>query len=413
MLKQLLFLSLLMVLSLSAFGQQLLILNRMDTKDRTQKQEVKGVEFLAYPLTSEIIDLRDFKKHFPEVPELDYVKLQLPDMTAHKDSTVLLGFLKEGLGDSGALVILPVGDYDSDRPVIYVDKTMDRSYLNDDPPIQLSPSRRKAQVVLDDLGKQNSQREFFIYIPKSNAVSAEKQAIREQNREDRKAGKSGIPKDRFSIGLHILFGSSKLQYEYMNLDYGFPTWYEVYGTEKGLGANLTYNFPRFRIGVEANYQNLSFWSSYKFIRYDEEREVVNPTTGAVTQQDNILVLRNRDILPKHRLQWSLLAAYRIHLTKTMELQPRVTGGWFTYLPAKYTPERSSPEVWHSLTSTPFVEAGLDFDFKVAPDQAFTIGLSVLDTDFRPSGYFESTPHTDLETNWQAWRMSLGYRVGLK
>ena len=399
-------------LTAQAQQPQLLWLNRIDTKDRTVVTESKGVEFWAYPLTSDIIDLRDFKKHYPEVQEMDYIKVQLPDMSAHTDSMVLVGFLQEKTGDPGVLVILLAGDYGSNKPVIFVDRNLDQSYLNDDKPVRVTPGKQ-VRIELDDLGKKHKKREFFIYIPKSEPTPSEKQLARKAARLKKREENEAKIRDQFSLGLQVLMGNSKLTYSYLNLNYGYPTWYEVFGSEKGLGVNLTYNFPHFRIGVQVNHQHLSYWSSYKYVQHDAPTETWDPSAREWVRHENIVVDRNRDVLPQNRFQWSLVAAYRWHIFKNMEIQPRIAGGWFTYLPGKYTPEKTLLDETFNIPSTAFYDAGVDFDFSVAPNQAFTVGLSYMDSDFRPTGFFESTPHENLETNMRGFRASIGYRIGLK
>lgn len=398
----------------NVFAQQpqLLNLNRFDTKDRTKVTVESGLEFLAYPLTSDIVDLRDFKKHYPEVKEMDYLKLKLPDMTGHTDSTVLLGFLKENGSDPGMLVILIAGDYESESPVIFVDRTMDRSYLNDDKPIRMVPGTQQ-KVVLDDLGKKKKKREFYLYIPKTELTPKEKELARQAKRNSQKKDKKVKIKDQFSLGVQVMMGTQKMEYSYLNLNYGHPTWFEVHGSEKGLGFNLTYNFPRFRLGVQMNHQHLSYWSSYKFTRYDLPRDEYDAVNRTWVHFDNVLVDRNRDIMPKHRFQYGLLAAYRWQVGKNLEIQPRVTAGWFTYLPAKFTPDNRDLDEVYNVPSTPFVDAGIDFDFNVGNNQSFVFGLSYMDSDFRPTGFFEATPHENLKTNFRSTRATLGYRVGLK
>lgn len=383
------------------FSQQITIPQFYEDKIGNKSME-SNVEFYAYPYTSNQIDLRTFKKIYPTFEAPDYITIQAPDLSTNEGAMVLLGLLDRGKDGANSLVIWVAADYFSREVTFYIDRDMDRNYFNDGPAVTLKAGQRKQRVIIKPYGENSLSRELFLSVPRDQARKMIG-GVDEQKKQK--------ITNQFAIGGHAGFGSGSLTYEYDNLDTGFPAWYTVNMTEKDFGVNLSYNFSKFKVGLDATYQNIFYYTSYLNIRIDNPEIRIDPNTGRSTIVENVAVNRNKDIHAKNRIQWGLSVAYRIHIG-SVEIQPTILGGITTYLPDTYTPDFSFEEKAYAYSNGAFLEGGLRAEFATGNGGAFFLGIHANKTWWQPEGYFESLNHENLKTEFLIWKGLLGYRVAI-
>lgn len=373
-------------------------------EDKLGKETMEsGVDFYTYRYTSNKIDLRTFKKIYPHLEAPDYIEIEAPDLSENKGSMVLLGLLDGGRDQINSLVIWLAADYFNKEVTFFVDPNMDRNYYNDGPAIVLKPGQRKQRVTISPTGNEVLARDLFLQVPRDRAKLF--------GYGDSQRRKSKIS-HQLAIGIHAGFGSGRLEYDYDNLDTGFPSWYTVNVTEKDFGLNLTYNFPSFIVGVHATFQNIYHYTSYLNVRVDNPEYRIDPTSGREILIDNVDIKRNKDIHAKNRLQWGAMVAYRLHIGN-MEVQPLLVGGLTTYLPNSYTPDFSFEEQSYAYPSNPFLEGGLRAEFSTGNGGGFFLGMHANRTWWKPEGYFESLNQENLNIKFLVWKGVLGYRMAIR
>lgn len=372
-------------------------------EDKIGKQAMENsVEFYTYRYTSNKIDLRTFKRIYPQLQAPDFLEIEAPDLSDNEGAMVLLGLLDNGKDQVNSIVIWIAANYFSKEVTFFVDQNMDRNYYNDGPAIVLKPGQRKQRIKIVPKADNSSARDLFLQVPRDRA--------RLLGYGDSPSRKRKIS-NQLAVGIHAGFGSGRLEYDYDNLDTGFPTWYTVNVTEKDFGVNLTYNFPKFLLGINATFQNIFYYTSYLNIRVDNPEFRIDPFSGREILVDNVDIKRNKDIHAKNRIQWGLKAGYRFHVGN-MEIQPIVVGGITTYMPNAYTPDFSFEEEVFSYSSNPFLEGGLRAEFSTG-NGAFFLGVHGNRTWWEPEGYFESLNQENLNIRFMVWKGVLGYRMAIQ
>lgn len=364
-------------------------------------EQTQDIIFYQYPYLTVQVDLRDFKKKFPNLIAPDYLTIQPPELQTFQSLSIMMGLLSGEKQDSNALVVWIVGDYFSSEASFFIDKNMDRDYQNDGPPMLIKPGRTPKSVIIVQKGPPQKAHELFIQVPKK----AREKLVNPGNSQKLKIG------NQLSFGFNLGFGSGNFFYQYDNLEKGFPTWYTVNFSEKSLGLSLSYSFPHFRVGLSGILQNHFYYTSYLNIRYDHPEIRIDPNSGQRIKIDNVQVERNMDIHAKNRLQLGLVTAYRIHLKETMELQPVLGFGKVVYLAGEYVADRTSDEGAFNLPASNYLEGGLLFEVATGAHRAFYLGAFYNRVWWEPEGFFEIVPHENLENRVKSWRGQLGYRIG--
>ena len=373
-------------------------------EDKIGKQTMEStVDFYTYRYTSNKIDLRTFKKIYPNLEVPDFLEIEAPDLSENKGSMVLLGLLDNGKDQLNSIVVWIAANYFDKEVTFFVDPNMDRNYYNDGPAIVLKPGQRKKRIKVMPNGDETLARELYLQVPRDRAKLLGYGDTRSRKRKI---------SHQFAIGIHAGFGSGSLEYDYDNLDTGFPTWYTVNVTEKNVGLNLTYNLPNFTFGLNATFQNIFYYTSYLNIRVDNPEFRIEPNSGREILIDNVDIKRNKDIHSKNRIQWGLMAGYRFHI-RNMEIQPLIIGGMTTYMPGTYTPDFSLEEQTFEYGSNPFLVGGLRAEFATGNGGAFFLGVHGNYTWWDPEGYFESLNQKNLNIRFMIWKGVLGYRMAIR
>ncbi len=351
-------------------------------------------KFYSYPFLSENVDLKDFQQKYPSLALPDSFKIKLPNLEGILDTMLLLGFVKDHTTDPGLFVLLVVGNYNSPEVSFFIDANVDQNYLNDGAPTIVQAGAAPIYVQLHPAGKK--PRELGLSVPeRPNLIKLKLQELK----QDYKARMD----NKLSLGFALGAGTGKLIYQYHNIDLGFPTWYNVSLVEKDLRLSLSYNFHRFGVGVNANYSNLYYYTSYLNIRFDNPRGL---RTGVLTE-------RNIDRHARNRLQFGVSAAFRIFLSQFIELQPIFTYGRSSNFPKDYFLDtRPNKEVVYKLSPNPFLEYGIQMEFTTGAQRAFFLNIIRNQLRWRPDNFLEDLNFSNLKIKHLSWKFTLGYRFGL-
>ena len=94
-------------------AQTIIIPHQIDVDVNVEEGEekIESVIFFQYPYSSEVIDLKAFKRKFPKLKAPDNITIEAPDLSEFQTVHVLLGLLTEEKMDSNAIVIWLEGDY--------------------------------------------------------------------------------------------------------------------------------------------------------------------------------------------------------------------------------------------------------------------------------------------------------------
>lgn len=381
------------IVNLTAQEIQLVVPQQYGSKVEGKDIAIKEV-FYPYSFQSENVDLKDFREKHPNSKLPKSIKITLPNLEGMLDTLLLLGFIKANANDPGLFVLLVAGNYDSDEVSFFVDINLDQNYLNDGEPIIILAGAAPIYIQLHP--KDGEIRELGLSVPKRpDKIAAALQELKNQNKT-RIANKLSI-----SIGVGV--GPGKLAYQYDNVDVGFPSWYNVSFVEKDIRLSLNYNFPRFKIGLNANYTNIYYYTSYLNVRFAEPRGI----RSGVSTENNI------DQHAKNRIQVGVLAAYRIFLGRFAEVQPFVIYGKSKYLPGTYYADtRPNKEVVYDFPTNSYLEYGAQMDFTVGRENAFFLSVLRSQLWWKPDSFLENLNFSNLETKYFSWKFSLGYRFAL-
>ncbi len=400
LMKNLLFF-LLLVISIGKLDAQIwAIPNQYDDKVQTGKNTAQQ-EFYQFRFTSNTIDLKTYKKQTGLVHLPDEIEILPPALYGYGDTTILMTYMKEGTADDGQLIIWLTGNYLSNEVTFFVDKNLDGNYNNDGKPIVQKSKAKPITVVMQSAVGDTKKRVLSIAVP------------------ERKLPAKYLPPKRYAkirnkiaIGANAGIGIANLDFIFDNTETMFPTWYNVPITELNLGLSLTYNSRLFFIGATGGMQSMNYWTAYFNTRFDEDQVIRNPITGRLMTVENVDIERNLDRHSKTRYRLGGILGLRLSVSKNLEIQPFGRYGTTFYGSKYYYPNKFKPEVRFEHDSSKFVEGGIRFEFSVSNYKTFYIGTSYTKLWWRPSGYFESLPVSNLEIDYHAFNFSLGYRMGL-
>ena len=361
----------------------------------------RDIKFHTMAYTSPEIDMREIKRKYLARTIPDQITITPPDLSKFKGTVVLIGVLNEKSPTETDILIWLAGDYYSKKVTFFVDEDYDRNFLNDGKPVVMKPGDDPQLIELMPWGEEASQWTMWLSVERDQDLAAINKLKNMQ-----RIG------DQMSIAIFGGMDSGKLTYDYDNLDTGFPTWYHVNTTGKNIGLQLSYDFPRFRIGAGMTYQNVFFWTSYLNIRLDEPEERFSAVTGQTYTIPNVNTLRSIDQHAKHRLQFAGHLTYKLPLSRTFDVQPTIGGGFITHRPSKYYPNRfrDTSQVPHD--NNKFLEGGLLFEFTSGRKKAFFAGVLVHKVWWEPTGYFESLNQQNLQTKFVSWKAVVGHRIGI-
>lgn len=378
---------------------QSLILPQEVGNKRSQDIGLTNITFYEYPYISDEIDLRDFKKKYPNLVAADQVQIQTSSISSVYSLTVLIGVEgKEDLVEED-LVIWLAADYHSNDVLFFLNKNQNRNFSTNPDFLRLKSTDDVQTVVLKKETPGSNELRLRLKVPK--------------NRNTKTLKKNRISKrilNQFALGVHIAVGTGELTYSYDNIELGFPTWYDINFTEKGLGLELSYNLPLFRFAVLTNYNNSFSYTSYLNIRYDEPEEFISPITGRTMINENVEVLQNKDLHSNNKLDYGAVLGLRLHL-KSIEIQPFVTVGQSMYFPGEYAGNRHDEDEIYNLSPSWFYEGGLRLEFLVGAFRAIYFDFNYHNAKWRPDGFFESIPFENLEINQRYFKFKAGYRLG--
>lgn len=370
--------------------------------DKLQGKEYQeDLMFWAYPYQGQQVDLRDFKKRTPEFEGPDMLAIVTPDLSPFENPTVLLGLIKGFKNDVDALVIILAMNYEREKVVFFIDKELDRNFIDGVEIKQLSAKDKAYEVIIKPIKGNITPQKLWLKVPKV------KKPAKEVSKANRKLQAKTKILDQFAVGVHLGIGVGKLDYIFDNLEKGFPTWYDVDYVEKNVGLSASYNTRRFRFELSTAYQSLFYYTSYLKTRF-AERQFISP--GLI--RENIETLTNQD---RHssvkQFNYGATLGVRFHLKQGMEIQPFLSYGRIHYSSGEYQKNRFDSETIYNLPPSSFLEMGLRFEFATSYISSLFLDLMHHQNNWKPEGYFESFQYENLDLNNRVAKFNIGYRVG--
>jgi len=203
-----------------------------------------------------------------------------------------------------------------------------------------------------------------------------------------------------AISVSLGIGTGKLNYDYDDLTIDYPVWYRVNFTERMAQTTLSYDWQRFRIDLNAGLFGYYYYTSYLNKRLTEPRGV---RTGVLTE-------RNIDNHPLNRLNLGATVAYKFNISRLGSLNPFFTYGQSIYLADQYfLDSRPNKEVAYNLSPDRFLEYGLQLEFAVANQQAFTASFSRNQLAWEPDNFLEGIALENLAIKHWVWKIGVGYK----
>ncbi|MEO1516831.1 MAG: hypothetical protein AAFV95_17550 [Bacteroidota bacterium] len=362
-----------------------------------QFQDSSNLKFHFYRFESSTIPLTRFKEEYPNWQGPDSIEVQLPNLEDYRDTMILLALLDTASTSEDDLVLWIVTNYFSNQVSFFVDRTMDRNFRNDGPPIVINAGNPRTVEIIPQ-GNLNESRDIVL------DVEVRQQLVRKRYKQK--------IQQSLSVSGFIGMSNGGLHYQYIDPNIGYPAWYDVHITGRNFGLNLSYEFNRFRLGVQFTYQDFFYWTSTLNIQRGEPYSIFVPITGETIDYRNIASIVNRDKHSNGRFEWGVHFAWRIYLSRWLELQPTINAGIIDYASGKYIASRSLEGQTFEHQPDPFVEAGVQFEPTIGNRKALFVALMFNKAWWNPEPFFESREHEDLNIRFHTFKVLIGFKVGL-
>lgn len=383
----------------SAFAQEISVMVPQQLEDQANRTKLASEEtFLNYPYEGETVDLTNFKRRYPKLDLPDSVRITLPKMPNIQDTSLLIGYLRNGIRNFGRLVILVAGNYNTNDVTFFADTNFDRDYRNDEPPFVVIGGTKPTTVYF--YPPREERLTLTIGLPKR--VNLIDQKLRELDVANKKF-KRKIRKG-FSIGGGLGIGTGNFDYEYQDLTRNYPTWYNVRFVERSGHLSFNYDLPFLRIGINSTFANMFYYTAYFNERVSEPRGI---RTGVATE-------RNIDQHALNKMELGVTLTAKLGVGKFSSFNPFVTYGQTTYFEDEYfADKRPGKERPYTYTKNNFLEYGLQFEFAVGNQRALYMNLSYNQLEWQPDDFLADIPFENLEIEHQSLRIVLGYKMALK
>lgn len=400
------------------FGQRHEVVIPQSAKQK--ELESQELMFSFYPYQGSALDLRDWKRRNPyalDVP--DWYFIQAPDFGVAEDTIYGVGYLYSRELEKGQLVIVLIGDYDSNAPSYFFDYNIDKDYRNDGPPYLFPTNNKRAKrISLKAFDKNREAWSFYMLNlaaerDRAKTPKAMRQELRDSLRMEKEAGREireQTLKEHLFLRVGGMFSLGRINYSWVNNNSGYPTNYSVSNHNKGAMVQLAWKLGRFKLSGRFSVEDIFYWTSVKETRLGEPYEICGPD-GCV-YFENVRVETNRDVLPTLAISYLIGAEYALVEDSRISISPYGAAGFFDFLDGEYVPEISQPEIRHPMQRRFTAEGGLLISGKAGLNSALLLDLGFVYLGFSPEGFFEAQDIRDLESSAWNIRIGLGYEVGL-
>jgi len=399
---------LLMLLGYQMHAQdiQILLPNQYNGKVKPNSRQYTESFYIYEAAVSPVINLKQFKRYKREYNLPDSVSIILPEMTNTIDTSLLIGFIRAKETSTGHLVLLIATNYTTKEVTFYIDSNLDGNYKNDNPAITILAGTPPINIELSP--PNEIPFDLSLGVPKRLSKEEQQVAlIKDLNRKE----KNNIS-NSLAFELHGGVGSSKLTYQFDDLNRGFPVWYNVSQSEKNIGVALSYDFPLLRVGLSATFQHLFQYTSYLNTRFAEQEIITDPRTNRTTIRENVQVDRNIDDHARSRVQWSTFITGRIRLREYLELQPLINIGQVSTFPNEYLADTRINIRAYDLPANPFLELGIRFEGLTGDRRALFFGISRSKLWWKPANFLEEG-QANYWSKAITWKILGGYRFARK
>lgn len=379
----------------------------IDMSDKRGSEALTNVNFLLYPYAGNKIDMRDFKKQNKDIEIDDWVEINPPSLAKYNEVNVLIGRVEGVEPTDKAVIIWLVADYSTSKVTFFFDNNVNRDFLDENHSKVLKPNKPyRVEILPHD--ESYTAKTVELAIPKREKPKKKDVARSKIYKSDKEKIWNQI-----AVGFHASVGSAKQAFMFDNLELGFPTWYDIDYTQKGIGLNVSYSLPWVRLGVNGTYQNHFYYTSYLNEQFGEPRVVVNPRNGRRTVQEQVRLSTNQDVHERNHFQYGAELALRIHLSERVEIQPFATYGQYAYSGGEYISDKHEADTkTYELPSSNTYELGLRFEFATGGGRAIHIDAMMQEIDWAPQAYFDTFQYENLTTSNRVYKLLIGYRFGL-
>ena len=409
------------------FSQNQVIIQRNyrpGTSSRTK------MEAQYYPFNSTVLDLTNFREKYPEyknfVPK-EYT-IKPPDLTGMKDVVYSVIYLEDPNGGEGLLLIYLVGNYFSDSPVHFFDYNLDRNYQNDKEQGYIFPKGAEIQAFTFYKSGSNFQ-QFQIEI-----LNPEFQVATDQDELMAKINDSGmyqlpevdynnldeketnyVPRQKQLLYARFkaVIGFGNIGYNYEQPGTFYPGSYRADFNSKGIGTDLFLNIKNARLGIYGGIENIFYWSSRENVKTQEPYTICEENRWRrliCTDYDGFSEYINRDIKPKNRVSYGIIAEYAFLISRKTQITPYIQGGFFQYLNDVHIPNRAYRDVNYSFGRVFTYEGGIRLEHSVSAKGDIVISMGFQNMSFEPQGFFAN--YINVKNSHYQGNVSFGYQFGL-
>lgn len=319
------------------------------------------------------------------------VNITPPNLSRFDHTVVLIGIT--GKVDDPELYIWLAGNYNYRNVTLFLDYNQDRDFTNDNRPVKMKAGGGAREITMRVDGEP---RTLNLKVPKVEVKRIEKYKVKIAN--------------RFGVSFSGGVGSGRISYEYKDLDTGYPTWYFVKITEKNLSGAFTYDLRNATFGVSASFQSHYYFTSHLNVRKGDPFTITIQNRQVI--KDNIERNKNTDIHSPNRFQYGFFAAYKIPISRSIDLQPIARWGRTSYTKPEYNRLRNSRGQLYRLDNGSFYELGIRSEFTIGIERAVYIEVARNKNEWRPIGFLDDTPHTNFNSESVFWKVNIGYRFTL-
>lgn len=427
---------LLLILS-DLFAQNQVIIQRNyrpGTSSRTK------MEAQYYPFNSTVLDLTKFREKYPEyknfVPR-EYT-IKPPDLTGMTDVVYSVIYLEDPNGGEGLLLIYLVGNYFSDSPVHFFDYNLDHNYQNDKETGFIFPKGAEIQtftfyktgtnfqqfqieILNPEFQVATDQEELMERIRQSGLYQKDNEGVIYQLPEVDYSQIGGqeaslnIPRKKqlLTARFKAMIGFGSIGYSYEQPVTNYPGSYRADFNAKGVGTDLFLNIKNFRVGVNAGIENIFYWSSRENVQTQEPYTICEENRWrrlVCTDYDGFSEYINRDIKPKNRVTYGMIAEYAFLISRKTRLTPYGQVGFFQYLNDVHIPNRAYRDVNYSFGRVFTWEGGIRLEHTVSNNGDIVISTGFQNMSFEPQGFFDN--YVNVKNSHFQGNVSLGYQFGL-
>ncbi|MGB1241076.1 MAG: hypothetical protein ACPG49_01050 [Chitinophagales bacterium] len=384
-----------------------------------------NVPFYFYDYESDQLDLRHFRLSNSILRLLlpKKIKVKLPPLKWAKDTTYAVGYMTNGDAKDGSLILMIIGDANTNRPTFFIDRNLDQDFSDEKPVIFTNENKKYRTITIKDRFDKQKRYDFLLLnplhqenipvevkeIPEEDIVVSEED-IAEMPKELPKNSQNNIQafnKKSFYMNVNGFIGTGKLRYQYETpVDYYPYVEYELNYVPKGFGLELGYIYKNIQLNFMGTYESIYYYTSTLNTDY---QPYVN---GLGELKRPAKTLTNIDYVPRKKYSYGLDLGYNFNLGDKTALMP-----YIHYTTYNYDENVYNADVRKEDQSYPFEEryafgGGLTFKMMLNSKSMLTYKILYQRVNFDPAGFFHPEQMEDFELEQEQVLIGVGYTLKL-